>query len=792
MKKGGKTVVLALLLFAKALEVQSVPAPQSHKDMVLLAAEQVISDGKMGTVTFLKGVKISSNNQSLMADKVIYNPKADKLIAIGNVVLRNAEGVYHYSNYAEMPGDFKKGIAHELKIIQTDKSRLAGRRFKYKEGRGYDIKMGSYSPCDNCKTDPDRPLVWDLRAPMIYYDNVNENVTYYHAHLSLFGIPVFYSPFIRHAGPRSQRRSGFLWPQFIFSATGIMIVPLYVLPIGVSQELLLRPIVSGDGFRVLWGRYESRFHQGHMLLDGSLAGKKEFKTKTPTLSAHKKEEEEGPLHWYIKANTQADLTEHWRGWLDGQFSSKRSYSVYPFGQQDTSVLYTNQGGAEAFYGRQYLLVKASSFLNMREGESPTSTPFILPQAEWDGAFDSELFGGTWTADFFSINMDYPYGNKDRRVFLDVGWHRSVLAPFGQILSFSLEALNHFYSFAEPEKQYYKEKVSGKYNATEKGCTTPGGSLYWRWPWIFEGRENNSCSLEPVVGTVFSAIPSPDYQLFVRKVEPGSLSYAITEYNFWRPHRLPKGNSDAPGGRLVYGGKSSLYSKGSTVATAILGQSYTLTDPELNLLRKSTTQKKKRRSYLVGSLSVYSTGMSITMRGQYDTYIKRFMHYENSFSTNLAGVGIGFSVYNTSQPQDNGTYSRTTGASLSLSSSVLSVPWSWSGSFAGTPLALSTYTFQTSTSLRIAAVSLSFLHKSTMYVQGEHTTGTVEREIDLSYYDECLTVTLQATQNFSLGKDDPFYMFPQQNTNYLLTFNFKNLGSITNAELGNMADSLNAS
>ncbi|MDR2412346.1 MAG: LPS assembly protein LptD, partial [Holosporales bacterium] len=786
----------------KEREKEPAPLTKKHKKMTLLDAEKVTNEEKMDVMVATGHVKISSGKSSLMADKVVYDRKTDRLFATGNVVMRNEVGVYHYSNYVELSGDLKEGMAHELIIVMEDKSRLAGRRVKYRRNRGYDIKLGTYSPCKNCEIDPDRPLVWDLRAPTVYYDTIDENMTYYNMSLNMFGIPVMYLPFLRHAGPRSPRRSGFLWPQFMFAGVqGLGIVPTYVICVGVSHELLLKPLFTQQKHPVLWGMYNARFYQGSASITGSLAGSEDFPKRRFSLT----NEEEGPLHYFLTGNSRLDLTDHWRTQVSGQMSSERSYSSYPFGQQNTAVLYTNQGSLEGFYGRHYMMLKMMSFFNARKGEDPSSTPYILPQAEWNGTFDSELFGGIWTTDLFSINMDYPHSKKDRRVFLDIGWRRCFLAPFGQILTLSLDAMNHFYSYAEPERFSDKPNSPIKsYKTTNVARTIPGGSLFWRWPWALAGEEKNKLTIEPIVGTVFSEIPPKDYQIFVQKVEPGTLSYEINEWNFFAPHRMPKGNSDEPGGRLVYGARSNLYTNAGMMARAVVGQSYTLTDPQRALFRK---EGKKRFSEILGSFSVFPGGITLTSKGRYNTYMKRLVHFENTISAKIWDITVGLSMYNSSQYNaSHKAYTRTVGGSLKLNSSIAilgqSLPLAWACSFGGVPLrfmsgANGSHTFNLNWVFHIAAFTLSLTHTQTVYAVENKVTNKIDltnhisRNMGLSYTDECLTVTLQASQSFTTNEEVSFFSLQGDKMSYSLNFVFKNLGSLSNAELGNIAQSLDA-
>ncbi|MDR0406741.1 MAG: hypothetical protein LBH38_01485 [Holosporales bacterium] len=771
-KKGGVFALIALTLTKLAFSVGLVPLPKSssvfskqHQDIVLLGAEEVINDKRSGTIMAIGGVKIASNGASLMADKVVYNRVTDVVIASGNVVLRDENSVYHYSEYAELSGDLKKGIAHEFKTVLQDKSRLAARRVKYREAHGYDMGLGIYSPCATCKTNPDRPLVWDLRAPHIYYDSKEENVSYYHAHLHLFGIPVFYLPYLTHPGPRVKRRNGLLAPQLAFSQTvGMAVIPKYLVLISPSQDLLLHPACTTKGGKVLWATYRYRFYQGYMKLDGSLAGKKEEGVKSIV------DEKDRTWRGHLNADLNADLTEHWRGWLNGKFLSEKSYfAQYPFLGAQSAMLLSNQGGTEGFYGRNYALIKVHTFQTMRKGEAASTVPLILPQIEWNGAKDSDMFGGTWTADFFLINFDYPNGKKDRRAFLNTGWKRYFLAPFGQVITFNMGAVGRFYELME------RSSRREAYTTSHKMRLVPEGSLYWRWPWLFDGGMGNLLVLEPLLGVACNANPSRAYQDFVQKIEHGTLFHEITEWNFWCPNRMPKGSSNEPGNRLVYGLGGRVYEGGKLLARGTIGQSYTLTRNRSFLPEESGL--KERRSYLVGLAELFPGGARFITRGKYNTHASRFTHLESKLSFTVARVGTTLEIFDIDQYNQNAAYRKVKGGTISLGAPFPYFPtWSWSGSgtIAGDKL-------------KLLNRSIGLVYKGDMFswinaMGHTYQENYVYRSITTTYQDECFTLTFQAAHVF----DDRFLNVPknknQKDTQFTIMVNFKNLGGTGNSQI----------
>ncbi|MDR1910453.1 MAG: hypothetical protein LBQ26_01245, partial [Holosporales bacterium] len=435
---------------------------------------------------------------------------------------------------------------------------------------------------------------------------------------------------------------------------------------------------------------------------------------------------------------------------------------------------SNQGGIEGFYGRNYALAQVRTFQTMRLGETASTVPLVLPQIEWNGTVDSALFGGTWATNLFSINLDYPNGKKDRRAFVNVGWTRHLVAPFGQILTVHGTILGRFYEFID-------RNASQSINGTLRHARiAPEGSLYWRWPWVFVGSPQEIFVLEPLLGLVSNATLSTEDQAFFQKTESGALFQELTEWNFWRLHRAPQGCGSETGGRLVYGLGGRLYADGGVLARATIGQSYMLTRNHSVVPQESGLYE--RRSHIVGAAEVFPGNASLLIRGKYSPYAHRFTQLESKLSFVAAGINATLQVFDIDQYNARAAYRRIKGGTLSLSGSIPRLPvWSWVGS--GTIVG---------DKLRLLNRSISVAYKGDVFswtntVAHLFQENYVKRYIATTYQDECFTMTLQAAHVF----DDRFVRphKNQKDTQFTITINFKNLGEFNSSRLETWIDDL---
>ncbi len=117
----------------------------------LLKADQLTVDENREIVVAAGNVEISRGGQVLLADKVIYNQKTERLTASGNVTLLHPTGEVTFAEQAEFSDDFKDGVARGIRMLLTDDSRLAGVSGRRSEGLITEIKKGVFSPCKLCK-----------------------------------------------------------------------------------------------------------------------------------------------------------------------------------------------------------------------------------------------------------------------------------------------------------------------------------------------------------------------------------------------------------------------------------------------------------------------------------------------------------------------------------------------------------------------------------------------------------------------------------------------------------------
>ncbi|MDX2145552.1 MAG: LPS-assembly protein LptD, partial [Rhodospirillaceae bacterium] len=193
--------VVTALALGTALPARAQVAPESQT--VVEATEMNYDEGS-DTLKALGRVEISRDGRVLLADTVTYNRTTDIAVATGNVSLLDKNGTVMFFDRIEIKGDLKEGFAEQVRVLLADKSRLSSRDFRRSEGRINELSDAVYSACDLCEG---REPVWQIKAGRVRYDEQEEMVYYRNARVEMFGVPVFYTPYLAHPDPTAGRKS---------------------------------------------------------------------------------------------------------------------------------------------------------------------------------------------------------------------------------------------------------------------------------------------------------------------------------------------------------------------------------------------------------------------------------------------------------------------------------------------------------------------------------------------------------------------------------------------------------
>ncbi|MBF0373221.1 MAG: LPS-assembly protein LptD [Alphaproteobacteria bacterium] len=536
------TLLLACPTAAWAQDREVTEAP------VLLMADEVSHDRELDIVTARGHVEIAQQGRVLLANAVTYNLKRDLITATGDISLLEPSGEVMFADYVELTGDLKTGVAEQIRLRLADNSRMAAVRGTRSGGVTSTMERAVYSACQDCPTDPSRPLVWQIKADRVVHDQTTKDIQYYDARIEMFGVPVAYTPYLSHPDPTVKRRSGFLPPSMgrgeDMGAT-IQIPYLYVL--SPSQDFTFAPIFSSDEGAVLYGDHRVRFQNGEARTRASVT-----------------EDSNGEVRGHIDAQARFDLNETWRAGYEIARSTDDTY-MRRYGFQRGQPWLVSRPYVEAFGSRTHLLAEAFSFQGLRETDDPGQSPFVLPSIQYSSAGEPGRFGGYWTMDASLLSLTRDEGTDSHRISMEAGYTLPYTAPAGDIYTFRASLRGDGYRVAD---------LPGDEDGFA-GRVVPEASLEWRYPFTRD-RGTVQEVLEPIVLGAISpigqnpdTIPNEDSR-FIR-FDPN---------NLFDPNHFTGLDLVEGGPRLTYGMRYGVYGEQGGYSSILVGQSWRLNEMAL--------------------------------------------------------------------------------------------------------------------------------------------------------------------------------------------------------------------
>src|SRR5208283_3937796 len=206
-------------------------APGLTGKMFVEAAE-LRYDTDKNIVSAEGNARIYYKDRVLEADRVVYNRNTGRVYAEGHAKLTESDGTVIHAERFDLTDDFRDGFIESLRADTppkpyywvpglgyqkgTYKTYFSAPRAERIEGDTTVFDKGTYTTCEACKDNPDKPPLWRVRAKRIIHKNDEKMIYYEDAWLEFLGIPVAYVPFFSAPDPSVTRKSGILSPYLAY------------------------------------------------------------------------------------------------------------------------------------------------------------------------------------------------------------------------------------------------------------------------------------------------------------------------------------------------------------------------------------------------------------------------------------------------------------------------------------------------------------------------------------------------------------------------------------------------
>jgi len=412
---------------------------------VILDADNIFVNEAENSVIAEGNVEAKYEGRILRADRLIYFRETDRVRAIGNVIVIDADGSESFANEIETSSNLIDGYAIGFST-RTAEGGVAVAESAVRSSEGYNaLEKIVYTSCEVCDEN-DRPT-WALRARRAILDEQTEMMSYRDAVLEIAGFPVLYLPFFAHPDPSSERRSGLLPPDFgTSSKLGVYYQQPYYWAISPYQDLTLSPRVMANVNPLLEAQYRKRFWSGSVQADVSLTNEQEFDSDG---------EKFGEKEWrgHIFAEGGFEIRPGW-GWgfaveqvsddlytrrydIEGENSDRGLYAGQP--RYLLNQLYTQAQGADWYFDSALL-----TFETNRDNDSDARLPRALPLMFGERLLDYGKYGTVALSGSTAI-LERELGVDSYRASGGVDWNVNRVLPGGLLVN----------PFAEGRFDYYQ-------------------------------------------------------------------------------------------------------------------------------------------------------------------------------------------------------------------------------------------------------------------------------------------------------------------------------------------------
>jgi LPS-assembly protein len=531
---------------------------------VTFTAEQVEFDETTDTVTARGRVEAWQGQRVLRADTFTYNRATGIATATGNVVLIEPEGQVLFAERAELSGGMRDAVLEGLRGLLAGNARVAAAGGRRTDGRITDLARVVYSPCDLCPTDPERPPLWQLRARIASLHSDEQRVRYRGASLDVFGVPIFYTPYLSHVAPGAPRASGFLSPTFGSTRLlGAFWSQPYYWAIDESSDATITTQLATAQTGNLGAAYRRRFNSGTIALQGTIGH----------LGEDDDVDEPG-IGWSIFSQGLFALDENWRAGFGVNRASSRDYlRAYRYGapQVLTSTAYL-----EGFWGTEgYARVDGRIYQSLLQRTGTSQIPFVLPYGYAEWVFPADALGGFLSLDAQGYSLFRESGTDSRRIGTRLGYELPWVGNYGEIwtlrgradlLAGWVEELDQGPFFGPPDEG------GGWVNANLRAA------LDLRWPLVRSAGEWGSQLLEPRVQFVTG--PNTGRQLDIPPED--SLELEFTDANLFELNRFTGRDRQEGGTRVDAALRAAWLLPSGGQVEGLVGRSFRASDEALFL------------------------------------------------------------------------------------------------------------------------------------------------------------------------------------------------------------------
>lgn len=567
---------------------------------VAFEADTADYDDQTEILTAHGSVFLHRQDQSVRADKVTWNRKTGKILAIGNVRMVDKDGNQLFTDQVQLTDQFDVGAMQSMLLALREGGRLAAASGERDAEGRIVLSHAAYSGCavvdaKGCGVKPS----WRIDARRVLYDPNKKLMRFYGARLILFGIKLPALPVAVTIASDGRAVGGLLIPNLrTSSANGIELSETYYNRFGNNKDIAATAFIYSKVAPM--AEVEFRGLTGTGAYQITAYGTSSTRIPVNGTAANSQTDFRG----YLDANGQFQLSPQWDINYSGRIATDRTFLYRYQISNDDELRSTIK--VEHIDPNSYFSIAGWAFQTLRTDESQGLVPIALPEIDYRRRIADPLLGGVIQLQANSLAISRTAGQDTQRAFVSAEWDLHRITPMGQVVT--LTAL-----------------VRGDaYHSSNNDLTTT--TVYQGLPG-WQTRASATAAVDvtwPFVGAAFGGtqVITPHVQLVgtpsTRSLSiPNEDSRAVEleDDNLFALNRFPGYDRIENGARITYGIDYQLERPGWR-ATANIGQSYRFTDND-TLLPPGTGLSSRLSDY-VGRFEVrYRDFLTFTERFRVD-------------------------------------------------------------------------------------------------------------------------------------------------------------------------------
>ena len=582
-------LALALLTMASGAQAQDATAtpPASETDAeapVAFEADGLSYDDASDSVTAFGNVVMRRGDQSVRADKVVWNRKTGEVEASGSIRLVDADGNQLFADSLMLDDELRAGAMQNMLLALREGGRLAAANGSRAPDGTVVLSNAVYSACAvedsaGCPVTPS----WRITAERVTYDETKKLIRFKGARLELFGARLLPMPGLMLTSD-GRPISGLLIPDVRLSASnGVEFSQTYYKRLGNNRDLALTGYVYTAALPMISGQYRQLTSKGAYQITGYATRS----SRIPIGGAPVGNQTD--FRGYLAGNGRFQFSPNWSIMASGRIASDRTFlRRYDISRDDRlrSVI-----EAERIDPNSYLSIAGWATQTLRVGDAQGQVPVALPVIDYRRRLPDPVLGGKVEFQANSMAITRTTGQDTQRAFAQARWDMRRITGLGQEITFTALARGDVYN-SDENNLTATAVYRGNPGWQTRGLATAAVDV--KWPLLGEFLGGTQ-----VLTPRFQVVASPNLRNLAIPNEDAR-AIDLEDSNLFALNRFPGYDRIEDGVRFTYGFDWQWERPGWRVSTTI-GQSYRLTSKPT--LLPDGTGLSSRSSDIVGRTEI---------------------------------------------------------------------------------------------------------------------------------------------------------------------------------------------